>query len=71
MATTRYEETLRQVQSLSPADQKRLLLELAEQLGAAPEEATSILQLQGLGKEIWRDLDAQEYVDQERASWNG
>ncbi len=71
MATSRYEEELRQVQSLSPADQKRLLEEIAERLDASPELTTSILQLRGLGKDIWRDLDAQEYVDQERASWNG
>lgn len=71
MATTQYEEALRQVRSLSPDDQKRLLTEVAEQLDASPDAATSILKLQGLGKEIWRDLDAQEYVNRERASWNG
>ena len=38
---------------------------------ATPETRTSILQLQGLGKEIWRGIDAQKYVDGERASWNG
>jgi hypothetical protein len=38
---------------------------------AMPETRTSILQLQGLGKEIWQGIDAQEYVDGERASWNG
>jgi len=31
----------------------------------------SILELQGLGKEIWQGVDAQEYIEQERASWNG
>lgn len=36
-----------------------------------------IMQLEGLGAEIWRDpdtgepIDAQEYVNQERASWGG
>jgi hypothetical protein len=25
----------------------------------------------GLGKEIWEGIDAQEYVNSERASWNG
>ncbi|MCH7712830.1 MAG: hypothetical protein IIC99_04310 [Chloroflexi bacterium] len=30
-----------------------------------------ILRLQGLGKEIWAGIDAQEYVDHERASWAG
>jgi hypothetical protein len=31
----------------------------------------SITELRGLGKEIWRQQDAQEYVDQERDSWAG
>lgn len=71
MANTPYQEVLRQVQSLSPADQKHLLTEVAEQLNALPEQTASILQLQGLEKEIWRDLDVQESLHQERASWNG
>ncbi len=32
---------------------------------------SSILELQGLGKEIWQNIDVQAYIDQERASWNG
>jgi hypothetical protein len=31
----------------------------------------SILELDGLGREIWRGVDAQTYVDRERDSWNG
>ena len=30
-----------------------------------------ILRLQGLGKEIWSGIDAQDYVDRERAAWAG
>ena len=30
---------------------------------------TSLLALKGLGKEIWRDQDAQEYVDSLRDEW--
>jgi hypothetical protein len=30
-----------------------------------------ILELQGMGKNMWKNIDAQEYVDKERASWNG
>ncbi len=71
MAISRYEAALRQVQSLSPADQKRLLNEIAERLNASSEQTNSILRLQGLGKEVWRDFDAQQYVNQERAGWNG
>jgi hypothetical protein len=71
MVTTQYEEALRGVRSLSPDEQKRLLTQVAEQLEVSPDAATSILKLRGLGKEIWRNLDAQEYVERERASWNG
>jgi hypothetical protein len=69
----RYEDILRNVESLSRAEQLRLMSELAEYLRAhgEPGSYTSILELQGLGKEIWRGVDAQEYVDRERASWNG
>jgi hypothetical protein len=31
----------------------------------------SILELKGLGKETWESVDAQEYVDRERDSWDG
>ena len=31
----------------------------------------SIMESEGLGKEIWEGVDAQEYVDRERDSWNG
>jgi plasmid stability protein len=32
--------------------------------------ALSILELQGLGKEDWRDVDAATHVDRERAAWD-
>lgn len=30
----------------------------------------SILDLKGLGKEHWRDIDAAEHVEKERATWD-
>jgi hypothetical protein len=30
----------------------------------------SLLQLEGLGKEIWQDVNVDEYIDQERDSWD-
>ncbi len=39
--------------------------------GTEPVSRTSVLDLEGLGREIWQGLDAQEYVNQERAAWNG
>ena len=34
-----------------------------------PPAALSILELRGLGKELWHDVDATDHVDKERASW--
>lgn len=31
----------------------------------------SILELDGLGQEIWQGIDAQMYINEERDSWNG
>jgi len=73
MSTTAYYEVLSRIQRLTPADQLRLLEELATLVRrqVTTQARRSILELQGLGKEIWQDIDAQEYVDRERASWNG
>jgi len=34
------------------------------------EPKLSLLELQGLGKEIWEGVDAAEYVNEERSSWD-
>jgi hypothetical protein len=68
-----YQDVRRQVNDLTPNEQLRLLEELAatvrRQVLVKPKR--NIMELEGLGKEIWHGLDAQEYVNEERASWNG
>lgn len=39
-------------------------------LAIASEEPRSILDLQGLGKEVWRGIDAAEHVRREREAWD-
>lgn len=70
MASTSYEQVLRVAESLPRQDQLRLIRELANHAAGA-ESTTSVMDLCGLGHEIWQQRDAQEYVDSERASWNG
>lgn len=41
---------------------------LSEALEAS--KPLSILELQGLGKELWKDTDAAEHVRRERDSWD-
>ncbi len=35
-----------------------------------PVEASSIMDLQGLGAALWQDVDAVAHVEAERASWD-
>jgi hypothetical protein len=67
-----YHDLLDRVERLESQEQLRLLGDIAATLrrrtGGRP---ASILELQGLGKEVWDSVDAQEYVERERASWNG
>ncbi len=42
---------------------------ILEQAVAVPD-ALSILELQGLGKEYWKDIDASCHVASERESWD-
>ncbi len=73
MAAHTYESALQMAESLSVEEQLRLIAELAARTGkgAASEPQHSILELRGLGQEIWQGIDAQQYVHCERASWNG
>jgi hypothetical protein len=73
VALTTYQEVLERVKRLRPDEQLRLLEELAAFLRrrSAAQPRRSILELQGLGKQLWQGMDAQAYVDQERNAWNG
>ena len=73
VAAITYESALQMAESLSHDEQLRLIEELRVRAseGDAHEPRHSIMELCGLGKEIWEGIDAQEYVNQERASWNG
>jgi hypothetical protein len=70
MASTSYEQVLRVAESLPREEQLRLIQALAEHT-ARREGTTSVMELCGLGQGLWQQVDAQEYVNSERASWNG
>lgn len=72
MATLAYKDALNMAASLSHEEQLRLIQDLSELAAEGPSKPRrSVLELEGLGKEIWQGIDAQEYVNSERASWNG
>jgi plasmid stability protein len=53
-------------------DRRSVAQEVIQILTQATEEPTSlsILDLKGLGKERWRDLDPTAFVERERRSWD-
>lgn len=64
----------RQLAPLPLEDRLKLIAMLAQGLtqeGVAPEPPRrSLMELHGLGKEIWEGVDAQEYVNQLREEWD-
>jgi hypothetical protein len=73
MSTYTYHEILNQVEQLMPDEQRQLLKDIEAILRrqTEPRHRHSIMELKGLGKEIWEDIDVEEYIRQERAAWNG
>lgn len=70
---TTYQEIRRQIESLTLDEQMRLMEELATIVShhTPAKSKRSIMELEGLGKNIWQGIDAQEYVNRERQSWHG
>ena len=72
MNATSYDQILRMAESLTRDEQLRLIHELVVAADRdSLREQVSVLELCGLGQKLWQQLDAQEYVRNERASWNG
>jgi hypothetical protein len=61
------------IKALPAEDRLRLLAVIARDLvpvGSTSEpHERSLLELEGLGAEIWQGIDAQQYVDELRAEW--
>ena len=64
----------RHIKPLPPADRRRLLALLAQDLAGEEGQhrpgSSSILELEGVGAAIWQSVDAQEYVRALRDEWS-
>lgn len=64
----------RHIKPLQPAERLRLAAiitqDLATNVTHEKPGQRSLLELEGLGAEIWESIDAQEYVNQLRAEWD-
>ncbi|WP_045214009.1 hypothetical protein [Desulfonatronovibrio magnus] len=74
METQRYEQILSDIQTL-PLSEQLLLLEqtasLVRNKATTVSKPRSIMELKGMGKDLWKDIDVDKYITEERASWSG
>mgnify|MGYP000288816462 CR=1 FL=1 len=67
-----YGRLLVMFQQLEVEEQLHLLEDLVAMVkGQTLRKKHDILELKGLGKELWGNIDAQEYLDSERNAWSG
>jgi len=71
---TRLETLLEQVRALPVSEQQRLahliLMYLYHPPASGPEAGHKLSDLAGIGADLWQGIDAQEYLRQERATWD-
>jgi len=68
-----YDDYVRGIQRLKPEEQLSLMEIISARLKKTLGKKMryhSILELEGLGAEIWQNIDAQDYIRKERASWD-
>lgn len=69
-----FDDYLKGINALTIKQQLDLINALAEKvklkIGKKRIRKCSIMDLEGLGAEIWKGIDAQQFVSKERASWD-
>ncbi len=62
------------IRALSASEQLRLVELITSKLAAEAiregQRQRSLLELEGLGADLWQDIDAQHYVDELRHEWD-
>jgi hypothetical protein len=67
------QEMIREARTLSVEERKQLikaLVDIVNEPSAKEPKKRNLLELAGLGAEIWEGIDAQEYVNQLRSEWD-
>ena len=62
----------RKIQARAKRERRSVAQEVIHILSQVTDQAAplSILDLQGLGREVWRGMDTARYVDKERRGWD-
>ena len=66
---SKVESVAEQIASFSADEVERLQRILLPGLPTRPEGGHNVMELKGLGKEFWRSIDVDAYLEGERNSW--
>jgi hypothetical protein len=72
-STLRFEDYVRGIEHLRPDEQLSLIEIMSARLKKTLKQEKakhSVMELEGLGVDIWKGIDAQHYVSKERESWD-
>ena len=69
------QDIVREAQALTPDERRKLIKLLVDTLGSPDtsepsRKRRSLMELAGLGAEIWQGIDAQRYVNHLRSEWD-
>ncbi len=71
--TLRFEDYVEGIERLRPDEQLNLIEIISARLKTNLKRKKvkhSVMELEGLGAQIWKGVDAQQYVSKERKSWD-
>jgi len=72
MQNSQIDALYQKASQLSDNEQLQLISKLASSLQKArKKEGHKLSELQGLGKDLWKDVDIENYVKSLREDWNG
>jgi len=70
--TLRFDDYVKGIARLKPDEQLTLIEIISARLKKTLKQEKakhSVMELEGLGAHIWKSIDAQQYVNEERKSW--
>lgn len=60
------EKLVKLIEALTPEERSILKKKLEESV----QKSHKLTELEGLGSEVWRNIDVEEYIDKERDGWS-
>jgi len=72
-ASLTYDDYVRGIKGLRPEEQLSLVEIISARFKrtlASKRAKHSLMELEGLGADVWKGIDAEEYVRRERESWD-